>query len=132
MRKSIFGSMIAVLLLGSWAGFALAADESTTLTGEYIWENRDTKGDLEAVFTPTGEGTWDVSFHFDFSDKPHTYTGTAEGSLTEGALSGEVRNEDKKRVFRFAGAFEDGTFRGDHEETTEGRERRTGTMTLAP
>ncbi len=105
-----------------------AEKAETTLVGEYQW-NRGPTGDLKAVFTPTGEGTWDVSFYFDFRDKPHTYSGTAEGSM-DGALSGEVQNENKKRTFIFEGSFKDGVFEGNHEETTPERAGETGTLML--
>ena len=71
-----------------------------------------------------------MTFRFSFRDKPRVYTGTATGSLTEGALEGTVVNDDKKRTFTFSGAFENGSFRGSHAEATAGRERDTGTMTL--
>lgn len=132
MRHVLVAS-VAALALATAALVPVAAgtDDATRMRGAYVWNETGDGGDLEAVFTPTGEGTWDVEFFFTFRGQPHTYSGAAEGSLTEGKLAGEVRNEDRKRVFRFQGAFEDGTFRGDHEETTEGRERKTGTMTLA-
>ena len=105
-----------------------AENAETTLIGEYHW-NRGHSGDLKAVFTSTGEGTWDVSFYFDFRDKPHTYTGTATGSM-DGKLSGEVKNESKKRTFSFEGAFSDGVFEGNHEELTPERAGKTGTLML--
>jgi len=114
-----------VLLTGT-----VAAEEARTLTGEFFWTQRDEQGDLKAVFTPSGEGTWDVSFHFNFRDKEHVYSGTAEGSLADGELTGEVKNEDKKRTFTFQGAFEDGTFRGTHAEVEGETALDTGTMTL--
>lgn len=107
-----------------------SAGDTQTLTGEYLWDRRDMGGELEAVFTPTGEGTWDVSFHFSHRGEAHTYTGTAAGSLSEGALEGTVLNEDKRRTFTFTGAFEDGVFSGTHAEIRNGGKRATGTLTL--
>ncbi len=122
---------VAVAVLLAVQGGGVRASDSRTLTGEFIWESGDSDGALEAVFTATGEQAWDVAFHFEFRDKPHTYSGTATGSLSEGKLEGEVKNEDKKRTFTFEGRFEDGTFRGTHAEIRRGGSRRdTGTMTL--
>lgn len=135
MKRSAIVFCTALVLL--CAGFSLTADDTaskgdtTTMVGEYHWNDR-ASGELKAIFTPAGDGQWTVDFHFDFRDEPHIYSGTAEGSLSEGGLKGTVKNENKKRTFIFKGAFEDGQFSGDHEETTEGRERRTGTMTLGP
>jgi len=106
------------------------ATESRTLRGEYQWDQRGKGGDLEAVFTPTGDGAWDVTFHFEFRVKAHVYSGTAEGSLTEGSLSGKVFNENKKRTFLFTGSFEDGTFRGTHAEIHGDDRQETGTLSL--
>ncbi len=131
MKKAALFFLIATILL-PLLGQSAMADDTQTLTGEYLWTNRDSRGDLKAVFTPTGtDGIWDVTFYFNFRGEPHEYAGSAEGSLSEGALKGVVKNEDKKRTFTFEGEFEDGTFRGTHEETTPSRARRTGTLTLS-
>ena len=129
MKRLAFAASVIVLCLAGTL-VAVRADESTTLTGSFVWEHGNTTGDLEAVFTPTGEESWDVSFHFTFRDKPHTYSGSATGSLTAGALSGTVLNEHKKRTFTFEGSFEDGVFNGNHSEVGPEREMSTGTLTL--
>jgi hypothetical protein len=126
-RSAWMASAITCFLLLSLT--VVSAADTRTLTGEYHW-NAGTSGDLEAVFTPTGDGTWDVSFHFRFRGRAHTYTGTAQGSLSQGELKGKVKNENKARTFTFSGKMEDGSFRGSHAETTGGSPDRTGTMTL--
>jgi hypothetical protein len=65
-----------------------------------------------------------------FRGENHTYSGTAEGSLAEGALSGTVQNEKKERTWTFSGSFEAGAFRGTHAEIVDGKEQPTGTLTL--
>ena len=126
---------LALVVLGLLAtapiGSITAKEKTTTLNGTYVWSQRGGGGDLEAVFTATGKNTWDVSFHFEFRDKPHTYTGTAEGSLGDGTLSGQVFNENKRRTFTFDGEFKNGTFEGTHAETTGGSPIDTGTLTLS-
>ncbi len=116
----------AILLAAGVAG----AEESRTLAGEFVWNHRGNRGDVEAVFTATGQGTWDVTFRFTFRGTPHVYQGTAEGSLSEGGLRGKVLNETKKRTFTFTGAFKNGEFRGTHAEIEGQREVQTGTLTL--
>jgi hypothetical protein len=112
------------------AGVASGADSSRTLKGTYEWTGGENKGPLEAVFTPAGEGKWEVAFHFEFDGQPHVYAGTAEGSLSEGALKGTVKTENKKRTFTFKGAFQDGTFTGTHADSSPDGEQPTGTLTL--
>ena len=133
--KRIALLLVGVFLLTAPAGVALAADAesegSQKLTGEYHWTKRDKRGALEAIFTPDGENKWAVAFHFNFRDKPHIYEGVAKGSLSDGALSGEVKNEDKKRTFTFTGSFQGGTFSGSHAEIREDGTRETGTLTLS-
>jgi hypothetical protein len=118
------GLMLAVLCTPS------LAEETKTLTGEFLWSQRDTRGDLEAIFTPAGEGKWSVAFNFEFRGEPHTYTGTAEGSLSDGELKGEVQNENKKRTWVFNGSFEAGAFKGTHAEIRDGAQTDTGTLRL--
>jgi len=129
--KDLAFATCAVVLCLSGAMVAVQADqESTTLSGSFVWEHGNSSGDLEAVFAPTGEGSWDVSFQFTFRSKPHTYSGSATGSLTEGALSGTVLNESKNRTFTFEGAFEDGVFNGTHSEVLSEQTMSMGTLTL--
>jgi len=117
------------LLLAGFAGIAAAKGEQA-LTGSYVWDDGDAEGKLRAVFTPTGDATWNVSFYFTFQGQPHTYTGTAEGSLTDGDLEGKVLTENKRRTFVFEGSFKDGLFHGTHAEYKREKERRMGTLTL--
>ena len=109
---------------------AYSAEENTqTFSGFYRWDAQDLSGDLEAVFTPTGETTWKVTFDFKFQG-PHTYVGTAEGSLHSGTLEGTVFNERETRSFDFSGKIKKGKFRGVHFESTGGARRKTGTLSM--
>lgn len=129
MKRSLLMLVVAAALLTTFAATAQDA-ATTTLNGEFIW-NRGPTGPLEAVFTPTGDGTYEVSFHFEFRGEPHTYSGTANGSLTDGTLEGTVKNENRKRTFTFTGAFgEDGSYKGTHAEVREEEKIDTGTLTL--
>jgi hypothetical protein len=135
MKRTALWIALATALVVLPAAVATAEGEgggadTRILTGEYYWSGSGSSGDLEAIFTPTGEETWTVDFNFTFRGNDHTYSGTAAGKLSGGKLKGEVTNETGKRTFTFAGKFEDGKFRGDHTETTGGNARSTGTLTL--
>ena len=129
MRRTAL--LVAALLVAFALHGSLLAEETQILTGEYVWTYQGEPQDLEATFIATGKGQWEVSFDFKHRGTPHTYSGTAEGSLTEGKLEGEILNEGKNRTFTFTGEFADGTFRGTHAEITDGRAGDTGTMTLS-
>jgi len=129
MRMAMRGMAVVWALVMS-LGLLTGAEEKRTLKGSFEWTDSNKTGDLEAVFTPTGEGKWDVAFHFEFRGKPHTYAGTAEGTLADGALKGRVFNEDKNRTFIFTGTFTGGEFHGTHAEVDDDNEHPTGTLTL--
>ena len=125
--------MRVLAIVGAMAvsfGLVTGSAEKRTLKGSFHWTDGGNKGDLEAVFTPTGEGTWDVAFHFKFRGEPHTYSGTAEGTLANGALEGRVLNEGRNRTFTFKGTFAEGEFQGAHAEIEDDGEHATGTLTL--
>jgi hypothetical protein len=126
-RRTILWTLVLGLLV---APLAVLAETAQTLHGEYAWDQGGASGDLEAVFTPKADGEWDVAFHFTFRGRPHTYEGTAEGSLTEGSLKGTVQNDNKRRTFTFQGTCAAGKFSGTHAEVTNGKEYRTGTLKL--
>lgn len=106
-----------------------ATGETRTFSGYYRWDGQDLSGNVKAVFVPTGEATWDVTFSFKFQG-PHTFKGTAEGSLKSGKLVGTVRNERETRTFDFRGTVKRGKFRGVHFESTGGARRKTGTLSM--
>lgn len=128
MRMAMKGAAVVVAVVLSH-GLVNGADEKKTLKGSFEWTGAGKKGDLEAVFTPAGEGKWDVAFHFEFRGA-HVYAGTAEGNLASGDLKGKVQNEEKNRTFTFTGSFTDGEFRGTHAEIGSEGEQATGTMVL--
>lgn len=129
MRMALRG-MTAVAALVMAIGLVTGADGKRTLKGSYEWTDSNKSGPLEAVFTPTGEGKWDVAFHFNFQGKPHTYAGTAEGTLAGGELKGRVLNDAKDRTFVFAGSFTGEEFSGTHAEVGDDGEHPTGKLTL--
>lgn len=75
--------------------------------------------------------TWTVVFTVTFDTADYTYKGTAEGSLDEGELSGEVEDASGDRRFMFRGKHREGKFHAVHAETTGGFVTPTGEMTLS-
>lgn len=130
-RWTILGGITLSLALLILATTSDAKPVAQKLVGEYEWSQGGSSGDLQAKFTPTGESSWKVSFHFMFRGQRHIYTGTAEGSLSNGSLAGEVKNENRRRTFSFTGTVSDGAFEGTHAELFDGRASKTGTLTLA-
>ncbi|MEM8961377.1 MAG: hypothetical protein AAGD38_07870 [Acidobacteriota bacterium] len=126
MRRVVLALFVGLMALP----LMVTGSEEKTLVGEYVWTERGVSDELKAVFVATGENTWDVSFNFDFRNKPYIYKGTATGNLTSGKVEGTVLNDTEKRTFTFSGEFVDGVLKGTHRETTEGRERQTGTFSL--
>ena len=130
MKRLTLG-LLAFALLVPTLGVLADEAKTKTLTGEFQWNRQDEPGDLEAIFTATGENTWAVSFHFTFRDEAHIYSGTAEGDLGKGALKGEVMSDgEKPQPFTFEGEFVDGKFSGKHAVLRDGETEETGTLTL--
>ena len=132
-RTLAFVTFTALVLLV--AAPALLAAESQTLNGEFVWDRSDEEitGALKAVFEPTGENTWDVTFYFTWEDEDRVWNGTAEGSLGNGTLTGNAVSDDERQTqFEFEGTFaEDGSFAGTHQVIQEsGEKRSTGSLTL--
>lgn len=115
--------------LSAVAGMLIPAAETRRMSGEFVWHSEN-GGALEAEFTPAGERHWDVAFRFDWAGQKRVFSGTAEGSLDGGELSGTVLDESKARTFTFRGSFEGSTFRGKHAEIADGERHDTGTLTL--
>lgn len=110
---------------------AAATTAQRTLTGSFRWEQGDEEGRVRAIFTPAGEGHWNVEFHFKWSGAAHTYIGTADGHLDDGALTGRVESDGRRRTFTFRGECQDGKFSGTHAELVDNQEYRTGTLTMS-
>ena len=124
---------IAVTVLLFVQGGALPSGDVVRLTGEFVWKHMNHTGDLDAVFTRTGDGAWGVEFRFVWEGELLVFRGTAEGSLTDGSLSGTVVTEEPQRpqTFLFAGRFERGRFTGTHKASqASGGTHPTGTLTL--
>ena len=129
MRKAALSFLTVAIVLAT-PRVDVSAQDTQTLTGEWVWYEASSRGTLESVFTPTRDGEWNVAFHFTFRGRAHVFTGTARGSLSDGALEGTVLNDTRKRTFTFSGTFTNGTFQGTHAEIEDGRAYEMGTLTL--
>jgi hypothetical protein len=137
-RIAVCGSLaLASCLLG---GTLYATRGNVTLSGQYTWKRdegfwerneNDVTADLKAVFTPAGDHTWDIVFHYDWEDEMRAWKGSATGSLENGPLRGVgVEDRDGKRTFAFRGNVKDGVFTGEHGSERGGGWHRSGTLTL--
>ncbi len=122
--------LIAALALPASVQPAAETESSRTLTGNFMSGFQDKVKPLRAIFTPADGSEWNVVFYFRFNGQDHEYTGTAQGDLEQGELSGVVKNEGGRRTFTFQGEFDQGVFKGKHAELRSGDERETGTLTL--
>ena len=132
MRLAAIAVTVLTLLLFVQGGAVPSGDE-VPLTGEFLWKHMKHTGDLDAVFTKTGDGAWGVEFRFVWEGELHVFRGTAEGSLTDGELRGNVVTDNPQRpqTFFFAGTFERGRFTGTHTALQpSGGTHPTGTLTL--
>lgn len=122
----LLSACIVLALVPAWG----AASEIRHLTGVYNSGYQDAPRRLRAEFKSTAVGQWDVVFHFTHGGQKLSYVGTAEGSLTDGELSGRV-SAGRGRIFVFHGEVEDGKFRGKHAEVEHsGEETETGPLRL--
>ena len=105
-----------------------------TIEGTYNWSAQgDRQHTVTAVFNETEPGKYKVDFSFKWGNKDHIYSGTAEGSLTNGKLVGNVRADDQpNRRFGFNGNSVKGVFSGDHHEKRGNHEAATGRITWKP
>ena len=132
MRVAAITVTVLTLLLSVQDGAVHSGDE-VTLAGEFLWNHMNHTGDLDAVFTKTGDGAWGVEFRFVWEGELRVYRGTAEGSLTDGELRGSVvtDNPERPQTFFFAGRFQRGRFTGTHTALqASGGTHPTGTLTL--
>ena len=84
MRSRRFAGVAFLLVIAGLAFAAVQAGETTTLSGSYDWKDGGSD-DLSAEFEPDGEDRWKVTFRFRWSDRDHTWSGAAEGSLDDGS-----------------------------------------------
>ena len=130
MRSRLALFALMVVLAVSAAVPVASLDAAKVLDGQWRWHEGNEVGDLKATFEPVTANTWKVSFRFDF-DGPHVYTGTAEGSFTEGGrLEGRVNSDRGRRQWRFEGTFKNGRLDGKHFEKRGPEEELSGTLTL--
>ncbi|MCG8461092.1 MAG: hypothetical protein MI919_32815 [Holophagales bacterium] len=132
MKKAAWTFVAALALLLVLPGMAVAGEaESKTFEGEYQWNRQDEPGAIKAVFTATGENQWKVDFYFTFREEDHVYSGTAEGSLENGSLTGEVVSDgEEPHPFTFEGTVKNGVFEGTHASVGGEEKQDTGTISL--
>ena len=135
MNKVAFaltGSLICGALVGGsgWAEDKAAAN-AVTMSGTFVWNGKKgKKHELKAVFTPAGQNKWTVAFTAKWGKGYPKYTGTAEGDLRNGKVTGEAQNAKKKRKWTFTGAGKDGTLTCSHAEIKGKNQKQSGSFTI--
>ncbi|MCJ8330957.1 MAG: hypothetical protein HRT89_24525 [Lentisphaeria bacterium] len=119
-----------ILLWAFTASLAFSA-ETSNWEGTFFWSKRKKQVEnITAAFEKDGKD-WKATFTFKWGGKDHIYTGTAKGNMKSGNLTGKINSDDKRvRSFTFKGKIKDGKFEGTHKETTKGRKKETGAMSL--
>ena len=103
--------------------------ETNVMTGTFTWTGKGKQRfDFKAVFTPTGPKEWDAVYTFKWDNNDTVFTGKASGSLKDGKVTGTAASGG--RTWRFEGHAAGNRIRGDHVETTGGREVPTGDFEL--
>ena len=125
----MFGSsLLALAILGLAAG--APGDPVEVFRGEYVWKVDGHQNEVEAVFTPTGEAAWDVEFRFAYARRRETYQGIARGSLREGPVHGEVKDNGGVLRYGFELEVEGDRLEGQHFDIWSGRKKLNGTLRL--
>ena len=122
----------ALLCLVAAPGLPAAppAAPELVLHGTFTWANeRGQSHELEAKLTPTGTNAWQVVWNFNWKQHPLTFTGTVQGDLRHGPVTGTGDMADGKRRFTFEGTAQDGAIKFEHYEVTKHKSR-TGTGEL--
>ncbi len=136
--------LAAASLRGSTTPLGAAPPAAHAYHGYYFWTEQGVGDDIDAIFTPTGEDTWTVDFHFTFQDHPQTFSGDAVGKLvsTDAArptddsapsLQGTVYTSAHDRTYAFRGLIDaSGQFSGSTYRIEDFEEEEIGTLVLNP
>lgn len=125
-----------ILILAASGGLPAAANMA--LAGTYTWGKKAAKNQtITATMTPgpaTAEGapTWTISFDARWKGKQHRYSGQLTGDATAGTVTGTAADAKGKRTWRLTGQMQNGSLVCKHYETTKGKDKFTGEVTLGP
>jgi len=92
------------------------ASEDIILSGTYK-SIKYGSGPLTGIFTKIASKKYNAVFKFVWKKKNYIYTGTLEGNLTKGDISGIIFNKTKKRRFIFKAKAANGKISGTQWET---------------
>ncbi|NRA38433.1 MAG: hypothetical protein HRU15_09855 [Planctomycetes bacterium] len=112
-----------------------SAPKEHAIAGNYNWSAQgNSQHTVRAVFTASGQvNAYDVKFYFKWGNDQRVYSGTAQGSVVNGALEGEVTADNQpNRHFVFKGTSTNGSFAGDHHEMKGTWKEPTGKITWKP
>jgi hypothetical protein len=112
--------LIAIIGLISFNAFSA---DKVTMSGTYK-SIKYGSGPMTGVFTKTASKKYDAVFNFTWKKKNYTYSGTVEGNLKKGNISGIIFNETKKRRFIFKAKTSNGKICGTQWETYGKRKKK--------
>lgn len=127
LRPLVFTLFVLCVAWGAWANEPAGVQ---VFRGEYTWNHDGHTNTVEATFTPTGEGQWDVVFDFKYARREGTYEGTVEGSLQDGAIAGDVKGAGDVIRYRLEAEVNGDRLEGKHYDIWEGRRKLYGTINL--
>ena len=113
--KNLLACSIVIVVACLFTASSFAA-EPITMKGTYK-SIKYGSGPMTGTFTKTADEKYDAVFTFVWKKKNHTYSGTVEGNLSKGKVSGIIFNETKKRRFIFKAKVADGKIKGTQWET---------------
>ena len=122
--------LVSSILVTTLFGLSAAAGDEVVNRGEYVWKVDGHRNEVEAVFTPRGEDTWDVEFRFAYARRRGVYQGMARGSLRDGVVHGEVRDNGGVLRYGFELVVEGDRLEGQHFDIWSGRKKLNGTLRL--
>ena len=133
MRLFLSLLTVAACMLCSVSLQSAEKEAAFTAEGTFVWSHqKKNTHTVKAVFTKTEtKDTYDVKFYFNWGKDQRVYSGSAEGTLKDGALKGTVKADNQDRTFTFDGSCKAAVFTGTHKETTRGSQD-TGTITWKP
>ena len=121
------GALAVFLLALPWLA---SAAETEVFRGEYEWTVDGHRNRVEATFTPTSDGQWDVELRFAYARREGTYRGQAEGSLRQGQIRCNVEDGGGVLRYRIEAEVQGDTLEGKHYDIYSGRKKLNGTIRL--
>lgn len=140
MSRASMILICTVMFLSFGDGYAAEeaeAEKKLEYAGTFVWNKKSRniykkKFPLKAILTPDGKGKWHIEFSFTWEKKPHVFTGSLNGDLKDGAITGFAERGKGKMRWTFSGAASKGAIFCEHRHVLRKNRgaRTTGTFEL--